>query len=52
MNRIAEPEEMAAIVHFLASDDASWVNGQTLIADGGMTAGVMPAVAQIINEFK
>lgn len=50
MKRIAEPEEMAAIVHFLASDDASWVNGQTLIADGGMTAGVMPAVAQIVND--
>lgn len=50
MNRIAEPEEMAAIVHFLASDDASWVNGQTLIADGGMTSGVMPAIAQVVNE--
>ncbi len=50
MNRIAEPEELAAVVHFLASDDASWMNGQTLIADGGMTAGPNPEIARIVNE--
>ena len=37
MGRIAEPEEMARIAAFLASDDASYVTGQTLIADGGLT---------------
>ena len=35
--RIAEPEEMARIIAFLASDDASYVTGQTLFADGGLT---------------
>ena len=37
MRRIAEPEEMARIAAFLASDDAAYVTGQTLFADGGLT---------------
>ncbi len=37
MGRIAEPEEMARIAAFLASDDAAYVTGQTLFADGGLT---------------
>ena len=38
MQRPAEPEEMARIVLFLSSDAASFVNGATWLADGGMTA--------------
>ncbi|MGB3542365.1 SDR family oxidoreductase [Rubrivirga sp.] len=37
MGRIAEPEEMARIAAFLVSDDASYVTGQTVYADGGLT---------------
>ncbi len=36
--RIAEPEELAAAIVFLASDDASFVHGVTLAVDGGRTA--------------
>jgi len=36
--RVAEPEELARVVLFLASDEASFVNGATLIADGGWLA--------------
>jgi 3alpha(or 20beta)-hydroxysteroid dehydrogenase len=37
--RIGESEEVAAVSLFLASDEASYVNGAELAIDGGMTAG-------------
>lgn len=37
MGRIGRPEEMARLVAFLASDDAAYITGQTLYADGGLT---------------
>ena len=37
MKRIAEPEEIARMAAFLVSDDARYVTGQTLFADGGLT---------------
>ena len=36
--RMAEPEEVASVVLFLASDASSWVNGHTLVVDGGYLA--------------
>jgi meso-butanediol dehydrogenase/(S,S)-butanediol dehydrogenase/diacetyl reductase len=38
MGRIADPAEIASVVAFLASDDASFVNGINLPVDGGLTA--------------
>jgi NAD(P)-dependent dehydrogenase (short-subunit alcohol dehydrogenase family) len=38
LGRCGEPEEIAAIAAFLASDDASYMTGQTLYADGGRMA--------------
>lgn len=35
LKKIAEPAEIAKIIKFLASDDASYVNGTVIIADGG-----------------
>jgi len=37
MGRAGAPEEMASVFAFLASDDASYVTGQTLYACGGLT---------------
>jgi 3-oxoacyl-[acyl-carrier protein] reductase len=35
-NRIAEPEDIAKIVAFLASDDANWISAQNIGANGAM----------------
>ncbi|MEV2250782.1 SDR family oxidoreductase [Streptomyces sp. NPDC050147] len=37
--RLGTPEEFATVVAFLASDDARWITGQVVLADGGLTLG-------------
>jgi NAD(P)-dependent dehydrogenase (short-subunit alcohol dehydrogenase family) len=39
LRRLGTPEEMAAALYFLASDEASYVTGQTLCVGGGLTMG-------------
>ena len=36
LGRFGTPEEVAAAVRFLASDEAGWITGQTLSVDGGL----------------
>jgi NAD(P)-dependent dehydrogenase (short-subunit alcohol dehydrogenase family) len=37
LGRLAEPEEIARVIRFLLSDDASFVNGAVVRVDGGLT---------------
>lgn len=39
LGRIGEPEDIAAMVHFLATDDAGYVTGQAYLVDGGWSLG-------------
>ena len=38
IGRAGEPEEVASVASFLASDDASYITGQTIYPDGGRLA--------------
>jgi NAD(P)-dependent dehydrogenase (short-subunit alcohol dehydrogenase family) len=40
MHRIADPMDIAKVVRFLLSDDASYVTGTYIVVDGGMTASM------------
>ncbi|MFF3818206.1 SDR family oxidoreductase [Streptomyces bluensis] len=56
LGRLGRPEEFAAAVAFLASDDASWITGQVVLADGGLSLGAalmsprMPADRPAVRE--
>jgi 3-oxoacyl-[acyl-carrier protein] reductase len=41
MRRIGEPRELAALAAFLVSERASYVTGQSIVADGGWVRGLM-----------
>jgi 3-oxoacyl-[acyl-carrier protein] reductase len=43
LERYGTPQEIAAAVAFLSSEEASYINGQTLFVDGGFTAAGMIA---------
>ena len=42
MGRFGTPDEVAAAVGFLLSDEAGWITGQTLFVDGGASIGRLP----------
>jgi len=39
LGRLGEPDDVAALCHFLASDEAAYITGQNIAVDGGLTAG-------------
>jgi 3alpha(or 20beta)-hydroxysteroid dehydrogenase len=48
LGRIVEPEEVAALIHFLAAEDCAILSGLTVPIDGGMTAGMSPQLTEAI----
>jgi NAD(P)-dependent dehydrogenase (short-subunit alcohol dehydrogenase family) len=47
LGRIGQPEDIAAMVHFLASDDSGYVTGQAYLVDGGWSLGTTLATIDL-----
>jgi glucose 1-dehydrogenase len=44
LRRVSEPEEIAAVIAFLAGPDASYVTGVDVLVDGGLGTSLLPAI--------
>ena len=54
LKRLGNPEEIVKIALFLASEDSSYINGTTIVADGGMTGyqpiGFVDLIAEMMKK--
>jgi NAD(P)-dependent dehydrogenase (short-subunit alcohol dehydrogenase family) len=49
--RLGTPEDVAALVCFLLSDDAGWITGQVIGVDGGHTIRRGPELVELFKQF-
>jgi len=40
LKRMGSPSDIANLIAFLVSDEAAYITGQTIVIDGGLTAGI------------
>ncbi len=52
LKRLGDPEEIVKVALFLASEDSSYMNGTTMVADGGMTGYNPVGFIDLIEEMK
>jgi NAD(P)-dependent dehydrogenase (short-subunit alcohol dehydrogenase family) len=50
LRRTGVPEDIAKVIRFLLSDDAAFVTGHALVADGGLTAQLQDTTAYAVTE--
>ena len=50
MGRPGEPEEIASLAEFLVSDDASFITGRTIVADGGSSLSMFHMI-RLLKEY-
>ncbi|MGE0386385.1 MAG: SDR family NAD(P)-dependent oxidoreductase [Gammaproteobacteria bacterium] len=49
LGRVGEPEDVAGAVAFLAGPDSSFITGQTLVVDGGLTQTALLEVGRVVD---
>lgn len=52
LNRNGTPEEVASVIAFIASDDASYMTGSEVVVDGGLTIGDTPQIYGMLGEMR
>jgi NAD(P)-dependent dehydrogenase (short-subunit alcohol dehydrogenase family) len=52
MGRFGEPSEVATVVAFLLSDEASYMTGENVVVDGGTTLGVSLGIQRALPGFE
>ena len=50
LGRVGEPEEIAALCHFLAAPDCRYLTGQSIYVDGGNSTGLAAGTIQALLQ--